>query len=279
MRPGDRSHDRPGQGRAPRRVPKSESNTLAACTHVFPSQTVPSDLLPHPPQPHLTPSLPFRRRGCLFRFSVIPLAISRATMWRPSSRSQRDRVRLIRESDPRGDARRIGRSIAILVAVSNRRLRLSRENSGGRIALCASRTPTHRTKRELRNNIVDRADRESRGRWLLFPRDAGQTKRSRFLRLVLAPRSRYRAPYCGTVTTLAALSGYDKIINRPQCITFNYQCDRSRETRCRKRELSSSGSRRFAKCIREILSTSSKSVSRIVATFVPVNAIRRPARR
>jgi hypothetical protein len=77
MRPGDRSHDRPGQGRAPRRVPKSESNTLAACTHVFPSQTVPSDLLPHPPpaSPHPFAALsPTRLSVSLFRHSARDIA-------------------------------------------------------------------------------------------------------------------------------------------------------------------------------------------------------------
>lgn len=54
--PGDRSHDRPGQGRARRRVPKRESNTLFGRVCVRASHTLPfslrslfADLLPAAP--------------------------------------------------------------------------------------------------------------------------------------------------------------------------------------------------------------------------------------
>lgn len=46
--PGDRSHDRPGQGRAPCRVPKREQHTLRVHARVWP-----------PPPPHVCPVIPF----------------------------------------------------------------------------------------------------------------------------------------------------------------------------------------------------------------------------
>jgi len=203
MRPGDRSHDRAGQGRAPRRVPKREQHTHRAHARVP---------LVHPP-----PGCPFADASVsLFRHSrdVAPRC------------SQRDSL------------------------LSDHRIVEAIDRASRGIA-CEARANQHRPQPKWNCEIILLISRIA-GDGHCFRRDAGQTKRSRFLRLVLAPRSRYRAPLChrNAVTTLAALLGHDKIINRGfQLSTRSIKGDESRVESVKPGIIASPRSECFAKCI------------------------------
>jgi len=108
MRPGDRSHDRPGQGRAPRRVPKREQHTHRVHARV-PLVDRPSRRLPFRRRVRFAFPSPLARS--MLRHDVFPLLARRF----PSC----SRNRRFRESNHRGDDRsRFGRLIVAPLSLS-----------------------------------------------------------------------------------------------------------------------------------------------------------------